>query len=123
MLNNELTAIRDKLKSYEMQKSQLDQRNQVLEQQLKRMKVEGFNVKNSSMAEASESESLKNHKRLIEQSLKDLLKLCKGDMNETTKRLMHIAQNESIDEALRRDIIDQGRLYVQLFKSLTEYQN
>ena len=91
MLNNELTAIRDKLKSYEMQKSQLDQRNQVLEQQLKRMKVEGFNQKNSSMAEASESESLKNHKRLIEQSLKDLLKLCKGDMNETTKRLMHIA--------------------------------
>ena len=58
----------------------------------------------------------------MDSQFKDLLRLCKGDMNETTKRLMHIAQNESIDESLRRDIIDQGRYYVQLFKSLTDLQ-
>ena len=58
----------------------------------------------------------------MDSQFKDLLRLCKGDMNETTKRLMHIAQNEAIDESLRRDIIDQGRYYVQLFKSLTDLQ-
>ena len=58
----------------------------------------------------------------MDSQFKDLLRLCKGDMNETTKRLMHIAQKEAIDESLRRDIIDQGRYYVQLFKSLTDLQ-
>ena len=119
MVNNDLTAIRDKLKSYEIQKNQLDERNQVLEQQIKRLTVEG--VKSKNVVVDADIENYMNYKKQIDQSYKDLLKLCKGDMNETTKRLMHIAQNESIDETLRRDIIDQGRLYVQLFKSLTEY--
>ena len=60
------------------------------------------------------------YRKQLDAQFKDLLKLCKGDMNETTKSLMKIAQNERIDEGLRREIIDQGRLYVDLFKQITE---
>ena len=79
-------------------------------------------VKPKNMHEADALNCIVGYRKQIDSQFKELLKLCKGDMNETTKRLMHIAQNESIDESLRREIIDQGRLYVQLFKSITEQQ-
>ena len=51
LLNNDLTA---KLKSYEIQKNQLDERNQALEKELERMTVES--AKSSKPAGVSDSD-------------------------------------------------------------------
>lgn len=44
-----------------------------------------------------------------ENTFKELLKLCKGDLKEITKKLQQIAQNETVEDNLRKEIIDQGR--------------
>ena len=41
-----------------------------------------------------------------EQTFKELLKLCKGDLNEITKKLQSIAQNEAVEDNLRKEIIE-----------------
>ena len=58
-----LSAIKDKLKSYEIQKNQLDERNQVLELQLKRLTVEGVKCKSQVAAIDPDLEYYVNYKK------------------------------------------------------------
>ena len=66
MLSSDFTAIKDKLKSYEIQKNQLDERNQVLEQQLKRLTAEGVKCKSQAAAIDQDMEYYVNYKKQID---------------------------------------------------------
>lgn len=46
LLNNDLSLIREKLSNYEMQKSQLEEKNEALEKQIHKLTVEGIKPRN-----------------------------------------------------------------------------
>lgn len=93
----------------------------MIEMQVKRLTAENLEAKKNKAGENDMQQYL-NLQIQLDKSFKSLLQLCKCDMNETTKKLMHIAQHDAIEETLRREIIDQGKLYVQLFKQITDQQ-
>lgn len=46
---------------------------------------------------------------MSENTFKELLVLCKGEINDLTKKIAMLQQNDKVEDNLRAEIIDQGR--------------
>lgn len=46
---------------------------------------------------------------MSENTFKELLVLCKGEINDLTKKIAMLQQNDKVEDNLRAEIIEQGR--------------
>lgn len=119
-LNKDIKVFKEQLKGLESKNAQLSEANESLKSQVSQLKLLNLSQKTEH---EQEMKGLKAYRKQMEKKFNEFDKLCKEDMNETMKSLMNLAQNESIDEQLRKDIIEQGRQYVHIFKTTANIQS
>lgn len=68
-----------------------------------------YKLLNGTSSNDNTHENLANEGASAENTFKELLQLCKGDLDEITKKLVMISQYEQSEDHFRKEIIDQGR--------------
>ena len=129
LTQNDMEILENKAKQLEAINRELNEKNEDLEKRLKSSKdqlqqsqrekdqiqielnnkIEILQYKlingGDSKSQGNPSQSLQT----TESTFHELLQLCKGDLKDITSKLTQIANNEKVEEQLRKEIIDQGK--------------